>query len=435
MSWCRRDFRKAIFHLIRAMNPGRQMVKGNGGLVHTSHFPENRYSSVPEFMLLIGWLIACLGPVSVLYHLRLMNVPKGGRKGKVSLVLALTGPVNNLETLFSALSGQRLQPRRLIVAVESEEDLACQRLEACRAMLPFPVQLVVAGLAESSGQKSKNLLAALALIDDEDDVVVFLDADIVPAPEWLSYLASPILMGRYDVVSGYRWQWVEHATPAKLIIACIDRSIALLPRSPRFSLPWGGSVALGKLALNRIDKTAWLAQSISDDCALGLEIKRLGLRTMVRRILLVKSPLQGSAKSLWGFGRRQYQMIRFYMPVLWWLALFLTSLRSLAWGMLLLPSLAPWALPGALALYAVALAGVLLQQQVAARLSVQDASSQWSAIGLAVLMKPVIDIVHLSLVLGSALTRVVVWGHVRYRVANRGDVRVIARKTWTALGK
>lgn len=91
--------------------------------------------------------------------------------------------VPQLESLLLALSRQHLPPRRLIVAVESEDDPAFGRVGACIDQVSFPVLRVVAGLAQSSGQKSRNLLAALALIDDADEAVVLLDADVMPSPE------------------------------------------------------------------------------------------------------------------------------------------------------------------------------------------------------------------------------------------------------------
>ena len=383
-----------------------------------------------QVIALAGLLIACMGPLSVVYFLCMLRQPKDSRQGSISIVLALTGPSPRLASLFAALAQQQLQPRRLIIAVESEDDPAFLRVQACRGMVPFPVDLVVAGLAEHRSQKSKNLLAALSLIDDQDKVVVLFDADIAPTAEWLGYLCSPILSGNFDVVSGYRWQWQTDWRLAQLFITTIDHAIALLPRPPGYFLPWGGSVALGREALQGIDRQQWLGGSISDDCALGLEVNRLGLRALVRRVLLVKSPIEGTFASLWLFGRRQYQMIRFYTPLLWWFALVTVGVRSAAWCLFLLPVGMPLAWFGLASMYAATVIGAVLQQKVRYRLSLQDAGDVGQPLCLSIILKPVIDLVHLSLILGSAWSRVVTWGHVRYRVASRTNIAVVARKTW-----
>ncbi len=163
-----------------------------------------------QVIALAGLLIACMGPLSVVYFLCMLRQPKDSRQGSISIVLALTGPSPRLASLFAALAQQQLQPRRLIVAVESEADPAFLRVQACRGMVPFPVDLVVAGLAEHSSQKSKNLLAALSLIDDQDKVVVLFDADIAPTAEWLGYLCSPILSGNFDLAD-------THGQPMRII--------------------------------------------------------------------------------------------------------------------------------------------------------------------------------------------------------------------------
>lgn len=383
-----------------------------------------------EAFLFAGVLGAALGSLSAVHFLHMLRAPRVLRSGRVSLIMAVTGSAPRLEALFGALARQHLRPRRLVVAVECESDPAYQRVQSCRELLPFPVDLVVSGLAESSGQKSWNLLAALSLVDDQDDAVVLLDADVLPGPEWLSHLASPVLSGSYDVVSGYRWQWMSHWRPAALVIAAIDRSIALLPRLPGCFMPWGGSVALGRTALERIDRDRWLGRSISDDCALGLEVKRLGLRALVRRVLLVRSPLEGSARSLWRFARRQYQMIRFYMPGVWWLGMLIVALRAWTWMILLLPFGVSHRGLWLAAMYAFVLWGVILQRRVAERLGLEDASSHWLPSVLTVLVKPLIDFLHLALMASAATSRVVAWGHVRYLVRGATDVRLISRQAW-----
>ena len=391
---------------------------------------EDLSKAMLEIIALTGLVIAWLGMLSVWYFLHHLRVPTAQHMGSVSLILALTGGVPQLESLLLALSRQHLPPRRLIVAVESEDDPAFGRVGACIDQVSFPVLRVVAGLAQSSGQKSRNLLAALALIDDADEAVVLLDADVMPSPEWLGYLVSPVLAGNYDVVSGYRWLWLERWQPASLIVATIDRSIALLPRMPGYFMPWGGSTALGKIALQRIDRKRWLERSISDDCALGLEVNRLELRALLRRIVLVKSPIDDSGASLWAFGRRQYQMIRFYMPGLWLFAASMTVLRCSAWAFFFSLWGTEHAVSGLLAMYGATSLGLLLQGRVARRLCLEDAGSGIWTMVLLTLAKPLIDLFHLTLIAGAGWANVVTWGHVRYRVASRSDISILGRVSW-----
>jgi len=72
----------------------------------------------------------------------------------LALLLAATGPLPGLETLFDALLRQTLRAARLIVAVESREDPAHDRVKALAQGHPaLPTELIIAGL---SGERRKN---------------------------------------------------------------------------------------------------------------------------------------------------------------------------------------------------------------------------------------------------------------------------------------
>lgn len=380
----------------------------------------------------IGVLISALGFVSALFFLWKLRVPAVRRDGSISLVMPLTGASAGLPLLMNLIEEQSLKPRRLIVVVESEADPAFAAVSALARECSFAIEVVVAGLSSECAQKCLNIRAGLERLDERDDAVVLLDADIQPARDWLSNLASPVLAGEYDVVSGYRWQWLAAPGLGPLLMATVDRAIALLPRPPSAVMPWGGSVALSKKALSMADPASWLDKTVSDDCALGLRIHALGLTSLVRRVLLVKSPVDGSLTACWHFGRRQYQMIRIYRPGLWSFAFLLLLAKVAAWIALFsaLPAAtAAWCLA---MMYLFAAAGLLVQSIVARRLDLDDLTRGPGWLLVMALLKPLADLFHLAIIAGSAGWRVVRWGHVTYSVASKFDVRVTGRKSWSA---
>src|SRR5580700_1393703 len=106
-----------------------------------------------------------------------MLIPREVPGVPVTLVLAATGPLPGLENLFDALLGQTLRPARLIVAVESRDDPAHDRVEALTARYPaLPIELVVAGISDERAQKCTNIHGALARLRPADDVGAFLCA-------------------------------------------------------------------------------------------------------------------------------------------------------------------------------------------------------------------------------------------------------------------
>ena len=382
--------------------------------------------SLAAVALLVSGL-ALLG--GLLYQHRL-GLPRVQRDGRVSLVLALTGRAPGIDTLLRALEAQTLLPRRLILAVESTQDPAHGRALALAGAYAFPLEVVVAGHADRCAQKCTNLIAALARVDAADEAVVLFDADILPPPWWLSALATPILDGTADLVTGYRWPLIARPTLGTHLAAAIERGIAVLPKLRRFNIAWGGSLALSPRALTALEPSDILSDTLSDDFTLCEHAAALDLRILNRRALLVPTPMSGSLGAVWRFGRRQYQIGRLYRPSLWWLAFGALSVRLAAWALLLahLDRLEARLALGAL--FAVSLAGWLVQVRVAHLLGFPDPPGVGLTQGVLAVLKPLVDLFHWRLVAAAAATGTIRWGHVTYRVAGPKTVAIRNRTPW-----
>ena len=375
-------------------------------------------------------LVSALGLWAAVVFLGRLRLPMIHRSGSVTLVLPLTGPALGLDSLLQALEGQSLVPRRLIVGVESVQDPAYRRAADLAHTRRFPIEVVVADQATQCAQKCSNLIAALRRVDAQDEAVVLLDADILPPRWWLSALVTPLLDGSADVVNGYRWPVIAAPTVAAHLAAGIDRAIALLPRLGSLRLTWGGSLGLSPRSLRALEPHRILAATLSDDCAIGECAAARGLRVLTRRALLVPTPVRGGLASVWGFGRRQYQIIRIYRPALWGLALGALSTRLLAWGLLVahLEQVAARLALGVL--IAIAVAGFVVQSLVARRLGMADGPGTGLGQGLLAVLKPVVDLFHWSLVVAALAAGTVRWGHVTYGVSGPYSVTVRSRVPW-----
>ena len=244
--------------------------------------------------------------------------------GRVTLLLAVTGRTDGLPPLFAALARQTLRPRRMLVAIEAETDPALAQVRELEHLLPFPIEVVVAGLDDTRSQKATNMIAALARVDADDDALVLLDADILPQDHWLSWLATPALNGAADLVTGYRWHALDGAGPARHVVAWLDRSLALGPRFLASGLVWGGSVAIARDALARMDLPDALGRTFSTDGAISRRARALGLRVLTRRAVLLPTPPEGGDREAIAFKTRQLQIVHVYVPSLWvWLGVVL----------------------------------------------------------------------------------------------------------------
>ncbi len=346
--------------------------------------------------------------------------------GQVTLILPLTGPVPRLEALFQALAAQRLRPRRLIVAVESPDDPAAARTRAAAGLLPFPMQLVVAGTSATRGQKCSNLIAGLGWIDAQDDAVVLLDADILPQRWWLSALTGPLLHGRHQIVTGYRWPYPAGPGLMTQIIVWFDRCMATLPRLQRQSLVWGGSLALSRQAIALLDLPRVLDRALSDDLAIAEAARRAGIAVLTRIAVLLPTPFEGDTA---GFMRRQMQIIHLCRPVLWRCALAGNLVEALGWASLLL-----LATSSGLALALVGLLSALrvlrwwLNDRLGRLIEAPDPpAARWAQL-LVALAAPACIWVILGLMLRAWQHRRIAWRHVTYTLDGPEQVRVIRRK-------
>lgn len=374
------------------------------------------------FLGVAGWMSG------VVWFLRWFRPPSRREPGVVTLILAVTGRTAGLPHLFAALARQGLQPRRLIAAVESDTDPAFAQVAELAPTLPFPVETVVAGLDDTRSQKATNMIAALARIDARDEAVVFLDADIVPEPGWLSALATPALTGDADLVTGYRWHRVEGAGPVRHMVAWLDRAIALGPRFVATGMVWGGSVAVSARALARMDLPGALAATFSTDGAISRRARALGLRVLTRRAVLVPTPPEGGEREAWAFKRRQLQIVRVYTPGLWVAMGVLLHMEACALPLLIL------ALAGdAAAAWCVGLLMLIGGGRAAAHahvgraVGVADRGAARLGQLLFGVLAPFSAPFTLALYWASARARRIRWRHVEYEVLGPERVRVLRR--------
>lgn len=362
-------------------------------------------------------------------HLR---IPDNRPDARVSLVLPLTGPNPDLGELLDTLAAQSLPPHRLIIAVESRDDPAYQRVAAFGGQYRnLEIKLVVAGLSSLRSQKCTNLLMALAALQD-DAYLVFLDADIRPQPWWLAALVAPLAAGRADIVNGYRWPIPKTGSLGAAAVTAIDRAIATLPRLGLAELIWGGSLAMTRQALETLDLPQTIGRALTEDLPIGARAADTRLRVLTRRVIRAPTPLDGRFPDLWRFGRRQYQLIRIYRPRLWScaaagvtadLAARLTLLL-----MLVFSGGSGFAVAALIGIAALGSATTELRTAIGARLDVADDLGTRLLQHLLNWMIVPIPAVHASMMWGGLVTSPVRWAHIRYVVDRRGQVTGAVRQ-------
>lgn len=389
-------------------------------------------------LIVLGLAISLASLATVIRKLVWMHLPHEQAEARASLILPLTGAAPQLAAIIRLLAAQRLPPRRLIVAVEAEDDPACAAARAAAEAAPFPIEVVVAGPATDQAQKCRNQQAALARIDGRDEIIVFMDGDIRPHPYWLSGLAAPIVREGFDLVNGHRWQRVAAPRLGAHLVTAADRAVMLSPRLDDESTRalWGGSMAISVAAAARMDLAGSLERTLSDDLSISRRAGESGLKVVTRGALLVASPCDLSLGPAWRFARRQYQMIHIYRPWLWRFALLVIGVRLGAWAAAgtALATAGPLAGCAVPALAGLSLLGLLKQYLVglmAARAGLPDPASVRLGQLLLGIVQPAADAFHFSAILGAAWTGTVRWGHVTYDVRGPDRIRVKRRRPFS----
>ena len=93
-------------------------------------------------------------------------------------------------------------------------------------------------------------------LDDAVEVVAFLDADSIPAANWLRAMVAPFTDPRVGGASGVRWfAPVDHGrgTLARYVLNALE-----LPQMYLYRIPWGGSLAVRKRVVHEDGMTRLL---------------------------------------------------------------------------------------------------------------------------------------------------------------------------------
>lgn len=351
---------------------------------------------------------------------------------RVAVILPIKGVDDDTADNLRALLEQDYPHYRLLFAVESEHDPIVTVLENL-AREDSRIEIVIAGLAHSRGQKVHNQLAAVERTESTDEILVFLDADARPGPGWLRALINPLQWGDIGATTGFRFYIPVGPHAANAIVSVINASVAALLGPFRRNFCWGGSMALRRSDFFAHVYPDWQG-ALSDDYALSWCVKH----RMQSRIKFVPSCIVASMANFnWGsyfeFACRQYRITKVCALHVWLTAIggAVVYLFSLGYtlGLFLYESATyrvwPWQQPDPwLAVMFCALYGasfirgfflhtggkVMLPEHARAL----DKIRFWYTWGF-----PLTVFMNLLALLGSALGRDIVWRGVAYTMVSR----------------
>ena len=247
--------------------------------------------------------------------------PAPRRLPAVAVILPLRGADPSLEACLSGVLAQNYPAYAVRIVVDSAEDPAHAIVRRILARGHAPQANVSVDvrreLSERCSLKLSAQRQALLQLDDTVEVVAFLDADSIPAADWLRAMVAPFADPRVGATSGIRWFTPVdrgHGTLARYVLNAIS-----FPQMFLYRIPWGGSLAVRKRALQEAGLIDYWRHCFCEDTSIYGPLRGLGL---CLAYVPAATQLNGEAVSLAGayhFILRQLICVRLhhvYWPLL-----------------------------------------------------------------------------------------------------------------------
>jgi ceramide glucosyltransferase len=405
-----------------------------------------KFFLIPAALLFVQSVVSLVGGLRFLRLIRKNRArPAGGYQPPVALIIPCKGVDNGFKQNVDHFLSQDYPRYEVVFVVASEDDPAYKCLAEATAQAQHPVaranpkqNIVVAGYSDTNGEKVHNLLAGLAAVDPQTEVLAFADVDARPSGEWLRFLVAPLESHDVTVSTGYRW-YLPSASLASRLRAAWDTSIATMMGEHGHNFAWGGSMAIRAADFTRmkIAEQYWQG-TVSDDYAITRAAREAGGKIRFESRCLVASQEDSTFAEFLEWANRQIIITRIYATHYWYVGLASYGLYALTfiWGLALL--ILPGVAPSSKMTTAALLAGILIfgmlkgaTRTVAAREIFPSERSSLDRYGSCYWqLTPLIPWVMLYNFLIAALQRRIEWRGTVYELRSRNELHVVSRRQW-----
>ncbi|HKX84253.1 MAG TPA: glycosyltransferase, partial [Pyrinomonadaceae bacterium] len=240
-----------------------------------------------------------------------------------TVIAPCKGLDNGLKENLIALLEQDYPEYEVIFVLDDENDPAAEVIKEVMREATSATKLVTASKATVSSQKVENLREAVLHADDRSQVFVFVDSDARPSRNWLGSLVAPLANGKIGATTGYRWFISPERTFASELRSAWNASIAsALGPNRRSNFCWGGSMAIRRATLEKLQLRERWQGVLSDDFAVTRAMNQAGLDICFVPQALTASVESCTFRETVEFTTRQMKITRVYAPHLWKLSMF-----------------------------------------------------------------------------------------------------------------
>ncbi|MHC1790648.1 glycosyltransferase family 2 protein [Solidesulfovibrio sp.] len=276
---------------------------------------------------------------------------------RVAVIVPVTGDTPGMREAVASLIDQDY-PDLTVIFVAGQADDPAMALVAGVAGSDARVLQVVAGPAESCGQKNHNILAGVRAAHTAE-VFVFCDSTHVADRRFVANLAAPIIRGDAPMTSGFHKVVPGDGATATIGMTVTCMALHLLQPIRAITQPWGGAMAISRPAFARFGLVKLWGHNIVDDFSMGPHLHRFGVAAWPVASACLTTPLAGVTMARWDdWLTRQLLYLKFCIPP-GWLVSIIAVLLLAAPPLLAASLLGAWALGGGAGAGAVAGASYL----------------------------------------------------------------------------
>jgi cellulose synthase/poly-beta-1,6-N-acetylglucosamine synthase-like glycosyltransferase len=390
---------------------------------------------------LLSWLLIqfCLTLVFIWYLRSYQSIAVADEQlPKTAVILCLRGADPFLPNCVRSLLRQNYPKYDLKIVVDSQEDPAFKiATEAIAEIGASNAQITtLKAVRKNCSLKCSSLLQAISELDDSYQVLALVDADIVPHPNFLRELVTPLIDGKVGVTTGNRWYvptgnyWGSLVRYAGNISSVVQMFL--------FGVPWGGTLAIKTEVLHRTELLNKWEQAFTNDMLIPKFLKQHGLKVKFVPSLLMVNREECELPRLLDHLKRLLLCARLYHPQ--WLSIVGETISSILFPtlylMLILASFleGKWYIAGLLftayTFYTIGLLLVMLLLEVNVQEMFNYQGQPPTKFSLTTLLKmfiaiPLTQWVYGLAILSSLFMSTVTWRNVSYRIDSPWQIRLL----------
>lgn len=253
---------------------------------------------------------------------------------RVAMIIPASGADPRMEGALRSLLEQDYPCLMPVLVTASEDDPASHLIRRLQEDYPG-LRHVVAGEARGCGQKNWNSLAGVATVGHAADIYMFCDSTHLADADFARCLVGPLARNEAAFSTGYHEVVPKDQGIFSLGYALTVLIMRLLQSVGAFTQPWGGAMAMTRVAFERYGVARLWASTVVDDCTLGSMLQKQGVQVRLCAAALLRTTVREHSFGTWrAWLDRQVLFLKFCMPGQWLLLglLALLMLTPVLWA-------------------------------------------------------------------------------------------------------